>query len=161
MTEDRTTTLVWERTVEDRTLPRIKASDGRREDTILTPDGRFVTGLFIVPEFARGARFVQFVQEGPDRLSVRVVPGRRWSRENEERLSRYVKQAIGEAMTSSIRTDRLLHIADRRRRGNHCRKIGKDPNRYLFSLFPVEEGQGAYFTVGDPSSSESRVIYRS
>lgn len=81
-----------------RTLPLVKAIHGRSEDVIITPDGHFITSLFIVPEFIEGIRFAQFVQVSSDEIAVRVVRGRSWKEGTENRLVLYTQRLLGPSM---------------------------------------------------------------
>jgi len=81
-----------------RTLPLVKAIHGRTEDVIVTPDGRFITSLFIVPEFVQGLRFAQFVQVSDSEMEVRVVPKQEWSDEHKKRLIEYSRRLLGPTM---------------------------------------------------------------
>ncbi|MCP4634714.1 MAG: hypothetical protein GY855_17430, partial [candidate division Zixibacteria bacterium] len=85
-----------------RSLPLVKAIHGRSEDTIITPDGKFITSLFIVPEFTEGARFVQFIQESRTSLKVNVVPDESWNDLQEETMSYYIEKLIGKNMSFHI-----------------------------------------------------------
>lgn len=85
-----------------RTLPLVKVIHGRSEDTIITPDGRFITSMFIVPEFTKGIRFVQFVQESKTDLHINVVPEKEWDARQEDKLAYYVKKLVGTGMRSHI-----------------------------------------------------------
>jgi phenylacetate-CoA ligase len=78
-----------------RGLPLVKAIHGRNEDIIVTPDGRFITSIFILPEFVEGIHFVQFVQESKTELCINVVPGNKWNKEKEGELSVYVRKLVG------------------------------------------------------------------
>ena len=85
-----------------RTLPIVKAVHGRTQDTVITPDGRFITSLFILPEFVEGIRFVQFVQDAESELAIRLVPDKDWDRAQEEKLLHYTAQLTGPHMRVSI-----------------------------------------------------------
>lgn len=85
-----------------RTLPLVKLVHGRSEDTIITPEGRFITSMFIVPEFAEGVRFVQFVQESKTDLHINVVPEKEWDARQEEELAYYVTKLVGTGMKIHI-----------------------------------------------------------
>ncbi len=85
-----------------RTLPLIKAIHGRCEDSILTPDGRFITSLFIVPEFVPGIQFVQFVQTAQDRLQIRVVPAEDWEEDSVTTLLEYTRRMTGSKIQASV-----------------------------------------------------------
>ncbi|MGW8180468.1 MAG: hypothetical protein ACWGQW_17165, partial [bacterium] len=81
-----------------RTLPLIKAIHGRSEDVIVTPDGRFITSLFIVPEFVAGIRFAQFVQTSGNELELRVVQNRDWDEATKHQLLDYTGRLLGPSM---------------------------------------------------------------
>lgn len=87
-----------------RTLPLVAAIRGRCQDIIVTPEGNYVTALFIVPEMVAGARFIQFVQTREDRLEVRLVPSRLFSDETSGRLLAHTRRLVGERMRVVIRT---------------------------------------------------------
>jgi len=78
-----------------RTLPLVKVIHGRRDDMIITPDGRLVTNMFVLPELVEGIRFAQFIQESPTVLHVNVVPGETWTKGEHEKLSCYVTKLVG------------------------------------------------------------------
>ncbi len=82
-----------------RTLPIVKAIHGRSEDTIITPDGRFITAMFTLPELVNGVRFVQFVQEKPNILNINIVPGKGWNDIQKEKLGYYTAKLVGENMS--------------------------------------------------------------
>jgi len=81
-----------------RRFPLVKAIHGRSEDVVVTPDGRFITSMFVVPEFSEGVRSVQFVQEETDRLLVRVVPGEEWGPDRRGVLFENVRKLVGTEM---------------------------------------------------------------
>jgi len=85
-----------------RTLPLIKAIHGRTEDTIITPDGRFITAMFIVPEFTEGARFVQFIQDSRTSLQINVVPNESWNEKQKENMVHYAAKLVGTDMNLFI-----------------------------------------------------------
>jgi len=85
-----------------RTLPLVKAVHGRGEDTIVTPDGLYVTSMFIVPELTDGARLVQFIQESESRLHVNIVPGPEWEDPKKQKLAHYVRKLVGATMDLSF-----------------------------------------------------------
>ncbi|MFC1839991.1 phenylacetate--CoA ligase family protein [Thermodesulfobacteriota bacterium] len=86
-----------------RSLPLVKAIHGRSEDTIVTPDDRFITSMFIIPEFTKDARFIQFLQESRSSLLVNIVPGVLWNSKEEEKISSYLLKLIGKNMEITIR----------------------------------------------------------
>ncbi len=87
-----------------RTLPLVKKIHGRKEDAIITPDGRFITSLFTVPEYVTGVEFVQFIQDTERSVEVNVVPGVEWSGRNESELRHFTGKMLGPEMNLKIRT---------------------------------------------------------
>lgn len=85
-----------------RTFPLVKAIHGRMEETIMTPDGRFLTSLFILPELVSGIRETQFVQEAADRLLVRVVPADHFDTNEEDALKAATQKILGASMSVRI-----------------------------------------------------------
>ncbi|HXK59364.1 MAG TPA: hypothetical protein PLP42_05655 [Acidobacteriota bacterium] len=85
-----------------RSFPLIKAIHGRLEDVVVTPDGRIITALFIVPKFVCGVRCVQFIQAAPDRLEILVVPNTEWNPTTAELLKEYVRRTVGETMKTAV-----------------------------------------------------------
>ncbi len=87
-----------------RTLPLVKAIHGRNEDTIVTPDGRFITSISIIPDFIEGIRFIQFIQESKRKLSIRVIPNDQWHEGNDAKLKYYVSGLVGSEMQIEVLT---------------------------------------------------------
>ena len=85
-----------------RTFPLIKALHGRREDAIVTPDGSFITAMYVVPELIVGARFIQFIQESADMLAVHVVPASGWTDTEQSLLEERVRSLVGKGMALRI-----------------------------------------------------------
>lgn len=86
-----------------RTLPLVRAVHGRSEDTVVTSDGRFITSLFIVPEFIEGIRIIQFIQESRTLLHINIVPNESWDDKQREKMFYYVKNLVGADMNIIIR----------------------------------------------------------
>ena len=85
-----------------RMLPLVRAVHGRREDAVVTRDGRFVTALFLVPEQVEGVRLVQFVQEDEDHLVARVVAAAEFDQAEEARFAHYTRRLVGDAIDVAI-----------------------------------------------------------
>ncbi|MDZ4405097.1 hypothetical protein [Prosthecobacter sp.] len=85
-----------------RTFPLIKAIHGRQMETIVTPDGRFVTSLCILPDYVTGFREIQFVQESATRLVIRVVPGDGFDVREEEKLKAHAMTLTGPSMQTHV-----------------------------------------------------------
>lgn len=86
-----------------RTFPLLKALHGRSEDVLVTPDGCYITALFIVPEFVRGVRFVQFVQTAPEVLELRVIPSREGRDTGWNDLLEYTRRVVGPLIRLEVR----------------------------------------------------------
>ncbi len=92
-----------------RAFPLIKAVHGRHEDVVLTPDGRVITALFIVPKFVSGVQMIQFVQVAADELRILLVPEQEWKQSTGELLTEYVRRMVGKTMKAELH---LVQAAD-------------------------------------------------
>lgn len=95
-----------------RSFPLVRRLLGRSRDVIITPDGRYVTTLFLVPELVDGVDFVQFRQITSDRLMVSMVSGPGWSEASGRQILEYTTRLLGEGVT--LQTD-LVSSVDRLR----------------------------------------------
>jgi phenylacetate-CoA ligase len=91
-----------------RTLPLVRRVVGRSRDVLRTPDGRFVTTLFLVPELVHGVRFLQYRQVAEDRVVICIVPAEGWNEACRQEILDYSKRLLGESMT--IQTDLLSSL---------------------------------------------------
>jgi phenylacetate-CoA ligase len=85
-----------------RSFPLVKAIHGRNADVILTPDGRFVTSLLIVPGIMKGIRFIQFMQEEVTEIVGRVLPSAKWNDDERDKLMVFLKNMLGPAIRIRI-----------------------------------------------------------
>lgn len=88
-----------------RAMPRIVRVEGRLNDRVVTPDGRFITTLFLVIDDAAGIERGQIIQDDPEHLLVRVAPSRDWSTANEQQLIRRLRRFVGDAMQITIQCE--------------------------------------------------------
>ncbi|GAB4244536.1 MAG: phenylacetate--CoA ligase family protein [Acidobacteriota bacterium] len=89
-----------------RTFPLIRRVLGRSRDVIRAPDGRYVTGLFLVAELVPELECAQFVQVDPDRLLVSWAPSEKAGDEAEAveaRLRELVRPLVGPTMHLEFR----------------------------------------------------------
>ncbi len=86
-----------------RTLPTLRAIEGRVVDVITTPDGRALSGLPMVFDAIAGVDVLQLVQAAGDVVVARVVPGRGWTDATEAALARAAGPAIGAGMRFEVR----------------------------------------------------------
>jgi phenylacetate-CoA ligase len=94
-----------------RTLPLVKSIRGRTQDVIKTPDGRYLTAVFILPEFVSGIGFAQFVQKSADELEILVIPTEEWNSSERDRLQSYASRLLGPEMRLNIHTATPADIA--------------------------------------------------
>jgi phenylacetate-CoA ligase len=85
-----------------RTLPLISAIHGREEDTLVTPDGRYLTTLFIIPEFVTGLDHIQFVQVSKHHLEIRIVPNQKWNENESTKLYEFTTRMTGDSLNIKI-----------------------------------------------------------
>ncbi len=85
-----------------RTLPLVSAIRGRVGDIVVTPEGEFVTALFIIPEMIPEAKFIQFHQTDASTLEVRVVPRQSLAEHTKGEIEDRVRSMIGESMEVRI-----------------------------------------------------------
>jgi phenylacetate-CoA ligase len=95
-----------------RGFPLVKGILGRSRDVIVTPDGRHLTSLFVLPEMVRGVLLSQFVQESRASLCIRVVPDRDWSLLERDRLLGYASRLVGPSMKVRIEVAEKEEILD-------------------------------------------------
>ncbi|MBX3744361.1 MAG: phenylacetate--CoA ligase family protein [Verrucomicrobiae bacterium] len=90
-----------------RTLPVLTRIEGRSDDLIRTPDGRWIGRLD--PVFKGGLPVVeaQIQQLGPDRIEVRVVPGHGYGPTAEESLRRALMERVGAMRIEIVLVERI------------------------------------------------------
>jgi phenylacetate-CoA ligase len=88
-----------------RGFPLIESVEGRAADFVLTPEGKFVSGISLTENFAtliRGLAQMQIVQERIDHLTLRIVKGEGFSEESKRQIADLAKERFGERMTYSL-----------------------------------------------------------
>jgi hypothetical protein len=83
-------------------MPRVRRIAGRRQDAIITPDGRVITTAFVIFDKVPGILAGQIVQTDPDRLIVRVARSPEYSNASEATLRGYMRQFVGAGMCVDI-----------------------------------------------------------
>ena len=90
-------------------LPRLGSFSGRETDFLIAADGSLVSGMTAHDMFVTGGlplhlmHQLQFEQDRPRHVIVRVVPAAEWPKEEaEEKLSRFVKTMIGDSIDVTI-----------------------------------------------------------
>jgi phenylacetate-CoA ligase len=83
-------------------LPLVKAVHGRTEDAVITPDGRCVTALFVVPDEVPGVAGVQFLQDDPGHLRIRVVPTEEFDDAREREFVEFARRLVGPTMSVTL-----------------------------------------------------------
>jgi phenylacetate-CoA ligase len=104
-----------------RAMPRVRRINGRKEDAIVTPDGRVVTTLFTVFDKVPGVAHGQVVQDEVAQLLVRIVRTRSYAPQSEETLLGYVRRFVGPGMR--VRVEYVSHDALHREKSGKCRAV--------------------------------------
>lgn len=81
----------------------VDAIEGRREDVLQTPDGRFINLFGDVLDDARGILAGQLVQDAPDHTYVNLVPGPDFDPSSLPAVEREVRVRVGEGMRIDLR----------------------------------------------------------
>lgn len=85
-----------------RSFPVVRGVRGRISAAIVTPDGRVESALFALPSIVQGIAFLQFVQQRPDRVEVRVVRSEAFNGGCDSTLRRCLSEALGPSMEVRI-----------------------------------------------------------
>ncbi|MPY87939.1 MAG: hypothetical protein GEU99_08465 [Luteitalea sp.] len=88
-----------------RTLPLIELSGGRSTDFLTAISGQKVSGIVIATYVITrlpGIRQVQFVQERPDAVTVRLARGPAWSADTLKQLTARVRSFLGDTMAVDV-----------------------------------------------------------
>jgi phenylacetate-CoA ligase len=112
-----------------RGFPVVKRILGRSRDVIVTPDGRHLTSLFVLPEMVRGVLLSQLVQETRANLCIRVVPDREWSPLERDRLLLYATRMVGPGMKVRIEVAEKEEVLDPSGKIRPVSALGSDTER--------------------------------
>jgi phenylacetate-CoA ligase len=74
----------------------IRSIEGRMEDYIITPDGRKISGLNQVFEWADGIKEIQVYQKRPDKIEVRYIPAINFSSIDIDALEEEFRKRLGD-----------------------------------------------------------------
>ena len=85
-----------------RGLPLIKKIHGRKEDVVVTPDGRIVTSAFTLFELVNDIELGQIVQEKKDRFVLRLVPAAGYGSESERQVIAALRNFVGQDVCITI-----------------------------------------------------------
>jgi phenylacetate-CoA ligase len=85
-----------------RHMARIRRVNGRRQDAIVTRDGRVITTLFLVFDKVPGILSGQIIQCEPARLLIRIARTEEYTAQSEADLLNYVRQFVGPAMSIAL-----------------------------------------------------------
>ncbi|MFA5275755.1 MAG: hypothetical protein WC417_02550 [Candidatus Omnitrophota bacterium] len=79
-----------------RGLPLCERIDGRKQDIIVTPDGRLLTNVFILFDLLKGVLWTQLIQKEKDELTVKIVRGNDYSEHGEQEFKYHLQKLAGE-----------------------------------------------------------------
>lgn len=95
-----------------RTLPILLSVAGRRDDVILTPDGRRIGRMDPVFKGDIPMREGQIIQESMDLIRVLVVPAREFTARHEEELVAAVRERVGNIQVRIERVNEIPRTAN-------------------------------------------------
>jgi phenylacetate-CoA ligase len=78
--------------------------DGRLEDYVLTPDGRWIGRLDHVFKDQVDVAEAQILQETPEAIEVLLVPRSGWNKTTERRLMREFRARLGDVIQVRVET---------------------------------------------------------
>lgn len=81
-----------------RGLPLCEKIAGRRQDIIVTPDGRMLSNIFILLDILEGALWAQIIQESSNRLRIKIIKGDNFSGSSEQEFIRQLSLMVGDAV---------------------------------------------------------------
>ncbi|MFZ0888706.1 MAG: hypothetical protein WA005_09655 [Candidatus Binataceae bacterium] len=93
-----------------RSFPVVRGVRGRTAAAIVTPDGRVESALFALPSIVPGVAFLQFVQQRPDRVEVKVVRTETFNSGCDSTLRRCLSETLGPSMEVRIHYVSLQEI---------------------------------------------------
>jgi phenylacetate-CoA ligase len=85
-----------------RTLPLLRNIEGRVADYVLTPTGKYISGISLTENFAlkiRGVGQCQIIQETIDHFHFNIVPEADFDEESRRQIQEKVHQLFGEGVT--------------------------------------------------------------
>jgi phenylacetate-CoA ligase len=96
-----------------RGLPLMGPVDGRKDDVIVTPDGRLMprAGLDQIHEYAFGVERCQLVQHRADELVVRVLPRPEYSDADAAELVKQLQRRLGSQMHIQVELVDTLQLS--------------------------------------------------
>ena len=103
-----------------RAYPRLERIEGRRQDIVITSDGRRITLTALIfgqhfDAFAR-IRAMQLVQDVPGHVEVRIVRGDGYGGKDEDEIRSRIGDAVGEGLDVSFEYPDDI---ERTKRGKH------------------------------------------
>jgi len=85
-----------------RSFPVVRGVRGRAAAAIITPEGRIESALFALTSLVPGIAFLQFLQQRPDTVEVRVVRNKSSDGSSDLILRRLLREALGSSMVVRI-----------------------------------------------------------
>ncbi len=85
-----------------RSFPVVRGVRGRAAAAIITPEGRIESALFALTSLVPGIAFLQFVQQRPDSVEVKVIRNESFDGSSDLILRRLLREALGPSMVVRI-----------------------------------------------------------
>lgn len=88
-----------------RTYPLLESVEGRVADYVITPNGKYISGVSLTENFAMllsGIKQFQIVQDRIDHLILKLVKAQEFDAATEQQIARLVKERFGEGMKYSL-----------------------------------------------------------
>lgn len=88
-----------------RTYPLVESIEGRSSDFIVTPEGRFVSGISLTENFIlklRDTKQTQIVQDKPNHITLKVVRDAGFGEASRSHMEELVRKVFGPSMTYSL-----------------------------------------------------------
>jgi hypothetical protein len=104
----------------------VREIEGRKEDFIQTPEGRFIN-LFEDPtSMGKGIMLSQYVQDSIDQLYVNIIPASGFEKESLKNVEEYLRDRLGNTIKIEFR---IVSELEKRGGGKTPFVISKTGNR--------------------------------
>ena len=88
-----------------RSFPLLSSIEGRTADYVVTPDGKYISGISLTENFAMHLpeiKQLQIVQDRIDHLILNIVKSESWNSDSEKRVRLLARERFGEAVDCEL-----------------------------------------------------------